>query len=259
MGKIGRNQPCTCGSGEKYKKCCRTRLQEEQHNSNAIAHVGQLLRDGKLPFRAEITSDGGTPSSMMVTSATMTDEHGVVHQIFDDGIALSVGGNGPSKAILEVPVQTEKIGRIETVGDAKVVNGTEYYNVSLNKKKKLSAKSQNGLFASVKTQRQRDIDADVCHIFFGEKGKAESIDRDGKKDRPHICLASTGKGLYSRLASYKCSIANRASYERQLKTISIDSVLVTIEDWNERLKVCFNVDHSTKRVIITNVGFLSVN
>ncbi|EMS77447.1 SEC-C metal-binding domain-containing protein [Desulfotignum phosphitoxidans] len=22
MTKIGRNQPCPCGSGEKYKKCC---------------------------------------------------------------------------------------------------------------------------------------------------------------------------------------------------------------------------------------------
>lgn len=22
MGKIGRNEPCPCGSGKKYKKCC---------------------------------------------------------------------------------------------------------------------------------------------------------------------------------------------------------------------------------------------
>jgi uncharacterized protein YecA (UPF0149 family) len=24
-GKIGRNDPCTCGSGRKYKKCCGAR------------------------------------------------------------------------------------------------------------------------------------------------------------------------------------------------------------------------------------------
>ncbi|MCA6071111.1 MAG: SEC-C domain-containing protein [Endomicrobium sp.] len=23
LNKIGRNDPCPCGSGEKYKKCCR--------------------------------------------------------------------------------------------------------------------------------------------------------------------------------------------------------------------------------------------
>lgn len=22
LGKIGRNQPCPCGSGKKYKRCC---------------------------------------------------------------------------------------------------------------------------------------------------------------------------------------------------------------------------------------------
>ncbi|WP_028582700.1 YecA family protein [Desulfogranum japonicum] len=30
MGKIGRNQPCPCGSGKKYKHCCRTVKQVEQ-------------------------------------------------------------------------------------------------------------------------------------------------------------------------------------------------------------------------------------
>ena len=26
--KVGRNQPCPCGSGEKFKKCCRKKLEE---------------------------------------------------------------------------------------------------------------------------------------------------------------------------------------------------------------------------------------
>ena len=25
--KVGRNQPCPCGSGEKFKKCCRKKLE----------------------------------------------------------------------------------------------------------------------------------------------------------------------------------------------------------------------------------------
>jgi uncharacterized protein YecA (UPF0149 family) len=28
--KIGRNEPCPCGSGKKYKKCCSNRLEQDQ-------------------------------------------------------------------------------------------------------------------------------------------------------------------------------------------------------------------------------------
>ena len=30
--KIGRNQPCHCGSGRKYKKCCLNKDQNERRN-----------------------------------------------------------------------------------------------------------------------------------------------------------------------------------------------------------------------------------
>ena len=32
--KIGRNEPCPCGSGLKYKKCCINKKQEENVESN---------------------------------------------------------------------------------------------------------------------------------------------------------------------------------------------------------------------------------
>ena len=35
--KIGRNDPCWCGSGKKYKKCHLTRSSEPQLPSGAIA------------------------------------------------------------------------------------------------------------------------------------------------------------------------------------------------------------------------------
>ena len=31
--KIGRNDPCPCGSGKKYKKCCKQHI-EEQHKGS---------------------------------------------------------------------------------------------------------------------------------------------------------------------------------------------------------------------------------
>ncbi|NGX38823.1 MAG: hypothetical protein KR126chlam1_00136 [Chlamydiae bacterium] len=44
--KVGRNDPCPCGSGKKYKKCCEERL------------------GPKRKFQATILSGGGTPASV---------------------------------------------------------------------------------------------------------------------------------------------------------------------------------------------------
>lgn len=227
-------------------------------NSDSFAHLANMIKNGKLPFRAEITSKDGTPASMTVTNATMIDEHGE-HEIFDDQIELSVGGDGPAEAIFEVPIQTEKLGKVSTSGDANVTNASEFYDVCIEGKKKLKAQSQNGMFASVITQLQRNIDADVCHIFFGVKGKEETVGSDGQKDRPHICLGSTGVGLHTRLSYYKCSISSESAYDRHQKTLSIDRINIVIEDWAEQLVVNFEVDHAAKRVMIINVDFTSVD
>lgn len=45
--KVGRNDPCPCGSGKKYKNCC---LQKDQKKSLPL---------GKRKFTAKIISGGG--------------------------------------------------------------------------------------------------------------------------------------------------------------------------------------------------------
>ncbi len=41
MAKIGRNSPCPCGSGRKYKKCCALkRTPVEQSDDSSIKHKG---------------------------------------------------------------------------------------------------------------------------------------------------------------------------------------------------------------------------
>jgi len=37
--KVGRNDPCPCGSGKKYKKCCFAKDQERLHHSSEVAGV----------------------------------------------------------------------------------------------------------------------------------------------------------------------------------------------------------------------------
>lgn len=49
MGKIGRNEPCRCGSGKKYKKCCEARDQEiatergRQHGRANMSAVAETM------------------------------------------------------------------------------------------------------------------------------------------------------------------------------------------------------------------------
>lgn len=45
--KVGRNDPCPCGSGKKYKSCC---LQKQQQKSSSL---------GKRKFTAKVLSGGG--------------------------------------------------------------------------------------------------------------------------------------------------------------------------------------------------------
>jgi hypothetical protein len=35
--RIGRNEPCPCGSGKKYKHCCHDKDQERLHHSSEVA------------------------------------------------------------------------------------------------------------------------------------------------------------------------------------------------------------------------------
>ena len=36
MAKIGRNEPCPCGSGRKYKRCCLCKEQEAKAATSAV-------------------------------------------------------------------------------------------------------------------------------------------------------------------------------------------------------------------------------
>jgi len=43
MSKIGRNDPCPCGSGKKYKKCCLTTDIEQSAQNSPAAEVNQTI------------------------------------------------------------------------------------------------------------------------------------------------------------------------------------------------------------------------
>jgi len=63
MGKVGRNDPCPCGSGQKYKKCC---LHKAEPASPFESALEVDARPGHIPVAAQVRFDAecwsGAPS-----------------------------------------------------------------------------------------------------------------------------------------------------------------------------------------------------
>ncbi len=57
MNKIGRNDPCPCGSGKKYKKCCLAQDQASRPRGGGDASDKPHALDGEEPFIAELRPD----------------------------------------------------------------------------------------------------------------------------------------------------------------------------------------------------------
>jgi hypothetical protein len=55
MAKIGRNDPCLCGSGKKYKKCCESlALQAAAERARAAAELAQRSSVAHTPLDAAV-------------------------------------------------------------------------------------------------------------------------------------------------------------------------------------------------------------
>ncbi len=72
--KVGRNDPCPCGSGEKYKRCCATKKAPFLSGS-ALAFVVLLVLGGVAAIIIAMTSDERAGGPLRVWSA----EHGHYH------------------------------------------------------------------------------------------------------------------------------------------------------------------------------------
>jgi len=54
MAKIGRNTPCPCGSGKKYKKCCLRKHEEEGRNASKLATDGYSSIESENKLDAKV-------------------------------------------------------------------------------------------------------------------------------------------------------------------------------------------------------------
>lgn len=79
LAKTGRNDPCPCGSGRKFKRCCETKVRAGSQTSSRLmllAVAGAVLAALLLGI-ASFTSDSQATGPRRVWSA----EHGHYHDV----------------------------------------------------------------------------------------------------------------------------------------------------------------------------------
>lgn len=65
MGKVGRNDPCPCGSGSKYKKCCLPKDREKGYVKGSSPGFEDRIE--RIPDIAEVDAQTGAPRSLSPT------------------------------------------------------------------------------------------------------------------------------------------------------------------------------------------------
>lgn len=78
MAKIGRNQPCPCGSGLKYKKCCESKEAKTPISLRIVAAVVAVaMVSGLVIFLTSV--DDYDPSANTTAGRVWSEEHGHWH------------------------------------------------------------------------------------------------------------------------------------------------------------------------------------
>jgi tetratricopeptide (TPR) repeat protein len=78
--KTGRNQPCPCGSGKKFKQCCLRKEEEAEHQ--AMAALNQAKQEGR----------GGSYSDLVKTVDQLAAD-------YEEDVALAEASNAAVKLV----------------------------------------------------------------------------------------------------------------------------------------------------------------
>jgi Flp pilus assembly protein TadD len=78
--KTGRNQPCPCGSGKKFKQCCLRKEEEAEHK--AMAALNQAKQEGR----------GGSYSDLVKTVDQLAAD-------YEEDVALAEASNAAVKLV----------------------------------------------------------------------------------------------------------------------------------------------------------------
>ena len=80
MSAIGRNAPCPCGSGQKYKRCCALKTDRVSTSSRiAISLIGLMLLAGAIYMLGALNREADSVGPMRVWHGDHWDYPGQAH------------------------------------------------------------------------------------------------------------------------------------------------------------------------------------
>jgi hypothetical protein len=91
--KVGRNEPCSCGSGKKYKQCCarkaerRARVQDSMFKGAFLLFGPLVLALGIAIAIASLRTDSASDAGYR---RVWSSAHGHWHAVLDDGSEVEV-------------------------------------------------------------------------------------------------------------------------------------------------------------------------
>ena len=79
--KPGRNDPCPCGSGKKYKHCCETKAGPMSRHKSLVLVAGVVIIAGGIWFGNTLffTDSGSSPQGTPPPGKVWSPEHGHYH------------------------------------------------------------------------------------------------------------------------------------------------------------------------------------
>ncbi|MFC1512959.1 SEC-C metal-binding domain-containing protein [Thermodesulfobacteriota bacterium] len=107
MARIGRNDPCPCGSGKKFKKCCSGKVQQERP---AIATPGQISLNGEVKKIQQAAVDGKSEVHTIGVFVLFSTDNGdawLLELTDMDALLVAKGGKALDVDIVESPETLE--------------------------------------------------------------------------------------------------------------------------------------------------------
>ena len=80
--KVGRNEPCPCGSGLKYKKCCLRKTEEEKLAETIFDAQKNIKKDGHIK---QCLHPNKSECSDTIVRSHAIQRNGVLSRIADNG------------------------------------------------------------------------------------------------------------------------------------------------------------------------------
>lgn len=80
MKKVGRNDPCPCGSGKKYKNCHASSEKSKELSNKSLVYIGLLLAFLAIAAYSLFVSQKSTrPDGPAPAGKVWSEEHGHYH------------------------------------------------------------------------------------------------------------------------------------------------------------------------------------